>query len=107
MASARPAEQRLRASDETQINLAVAVPLNARLDALVAIAEDAGDNTSRKEIVSALLLEAPDDANALAERLRRFRQASVQDSFIPGFEDAFFLNPDPRSPGPRRRRPAR
>ena len=96
----------LRRADQAQINISVAAPLNARLDALVSLAEAAGENTSRKEIVSALLLEAPEDGDALAERLRRFRQASVGDAFVAGFDDSFFLDLGPRGPGPRKRGPS-
>ncbi len=102
--ASKPDEQ-LRGAPESQINISLAQVLNARLDALVALAEAAGENTSRKEIISALLLDAPEDGAALAERLRRYRQALQGDAFVAGVDSKLFLDPGHRQPGPRRRRP--
>lgn len=94
----------LRSFDEDQINVSIPRPLNARLDALVELTNAAGENTSRKEIVSALLLTAPEDGATLAERVRIFRTAGARDATVSGYDEAFFLNPSPRGPGPRPRR---
>ena len=97
-------ERPLRDQPERQINASIAAALNARLDALVELARRAGENTSRKELISALVLQAPTDGDALAEWLRRYRRALVQDVVVPGFDEASFLDTNPRDPGPRPRR---
>jgi hypothetical protein len=94
----------LRDQPERQINASIAAPLNVRLDALVELARRAGENTNRREVISALVLQAPTDGDALAEWLRRYRRALIRDALVPGFDEASFLDSTPHGPGPRPRR---
>ena len=94
----------LRSFDEDQISVSIPRPLNARLDALVELANRAGENTTRKEVMAALILAAPDDGGALADRVRTYRRARAQDTVISGYDESYFLNPSRRGPGPRARR---
>jgi hypothetical protein len=66
-------------------------------------ANDAGENTSRKELLAALLLAAPDDPSALSSSVRRYRTATAS-AVVPADEDpAAYLSERERRPGPRRR----
>ena len=80
-------------------------PLNARLDVLVEAANAAGENTSRKEMLAALLLESPVDGTDLAAAIRRYRVAKASDAVPPGVPEAQILGVRDRKPGPRPRRP--
>ena len=75
---------RLRDSPEDQIGVSVPSPLNARLDALVALANSAGESTSRKEVLAALILAAPDTGADIGELVRTYRTASVEDVVTEG-----------------------
>ena len=94
----------LREVSEDQINISVPGPLNARLDALVELANAAGENTTRKEIVAALLLSAPESGEALADQVRALRRAKDVDATVEGFDVSSFVEPQKQSPGPRPRR---
>ena len=95
---------RLRDCPEDQIGLWIARPLNARLDALVRRATEAGENTSRKEVLATLLLVAPSSADDLIGALRRYRTASARDAVLDGEPETDFLEDRERRPGPRPRR---
>lgn len=98
------ANRPLREFPEEQIGLSIAEPLSARLDLLVARATEAGERTNRKELVGMLILEAPEDGEALRERMVRFRTAILGDARVAGTDLDALLEPRPRSPGPRPRR---
>lgn len=86
------------------MNVSLPRPLSARLDALVELATAAGENTSRKETVAALILGAPESDVALVKQLRIYRTATRSDAAVQGFDEADFIEPESRDPGPRRRR---
>lgn len=92
---------------EFQIGVGVPGPLSARLDALVKLANGAAANTSRKEVLAALLLAASDEPDLLADLVRTYRTARVEDAIIGGAERDRFLRPEPARAGPRPRRPPR
>jgi hypothetical protein len=79
------------------------VPINARLDQLVELAERAGERTSRKEIVATCILGAPNNGDELVRRLRLYRRAPADAVYTSGpiLVDALELRP--ARPGPRRR----
>jgi hypothetical protein len=91
---------RLYRCAERQIGVWLPIPLSGRLDVLRDIGQDAWAPTRRKELVSALLLDAPADAGSLQQMLTRYRAAKVSDAFIQPYENWRFLYP-PDSPGPR------
>src|SRR6266540_119280 len=70
-----PPETPLPSCPERSIGLSLPVPINARLDLLVELAEQAGERTSRKEIVAACILGSPDTADELVRWLRIYRRS--------------------------------
>lgn len=96
--------QKLRDTDEDQIGVSVPKPLNARLNALVDAANEAGESTSRKELVAALILSASAKGPALARAIRSYRSATSADAVLPGDDESMYLDPAIPKPGPRARR---
>jgi hypothetical protein len=78
--------------------MALSSPLNARLDALVGLANDAGANTSRKELFAALVLGSSMAGDELSAAVHRYRTATVADAFVPGHDKEPFLEPGPSPP---------
>jgi len=74
---------RLRNCPEDQIGVSIPRPLNARLDALVFQANESGENTSRKELLAALLLAAP-ESDELVALVRAYRTAVAKDAALEG-----------------------
>jgi hypothetical protein len=54
-----PPQTPLPSCPQRSVGLSLPVPINARLDLLVELAEQAGERTSRKEIVAVCILGAP------------------------------------------------
>jgi hypothetical protein len=73
-------EQPLDAFPERQIGVSLPAPLDVRLNTLVDRADEAGARTSRKELLAALVLDAPTTARELAELVRKVRVASGKDA---------------------------
>jgi len=96
----------LRETEKDPIGFSIPKPLNARLDALVERANEAGESTTRTELVAALLLDATDSGPSLSKLVRRYRSATADDAVIAGEDEARFLDPPPARPGPRSRKPA-
>ena len=92
---------------EFQIGVAVPAPLSGLLDTLVELANHAGANTNRKEILAALLLAASIEAEVLAELVRTYRTARAEDAIVEGADRERFLQPERPPPGPRPRRSSR
>ena len=95
---------RLRDCAEEQAGVSVPAPLNARLDALVDSANAAGENTTRKELLAALLLATPADSKKLIAHVRAYRVATAADAVPEGVPDSKILGERDRKPGPRPRR---
>ena len=97
-----PPETPLPSCPERSLGLSLPVPISARIDLLVALAEEAGERTSRKEIVAACILGAPDGAEELVRWLRIYRRSPADSVYTSGskLED---LKPAPARPGPRPR----
>jgi hypothetical protein len=102
---ANPAEQ-LAAARAYRTGMLVDSPLAGRLELLVQIADEAGMKTTRKDLVAALILDAPTDGAKLAKQLARYWHATVADAVIPGLPaDAIVALTRQRPPrAPRRRR---
>ena len=100
---ARPSSL-LRDCPEDQIGISIPSPLNARLDALVARANRSGENTSRKELFAALILDASDEAAPLVEAVRAYRTALAEQAIPAGADPSEFLSERDTRPGPRPRR---
>lgn len=99
-----PPDHRLRDCPERQAGMAWPIPVHARLDELVRIVRDeAGRDTSRKELVAALILSASTDPDALDAAVRRYRLATAREALVEPdlVDDGTVLQlPRPR-PGPR------
>nr|WQM79528.1 hypothetical protein PCFP31_470 [Curtobacterium flaccumfaciens pv. poinsettiae] len=99
------AAELLRTSRDRQVSLRLQLALDQRLDALVERAIDAGERTTRAEILQALVLDCELDGAELGDRLRHLRTATcgdaVLDHSVPDDNVLQFLG---RKPGPRTRR---
>jgi len=98
-----PAQTRLPSCPERSVGLSLPVPINARIDLLVQLAEQAGERTSRKEIVAACILGAPDGAMELVRWLRIYRSSPAESVYTSGPKLADVLELKPARPGPRPR----
>jgi hypothetical protein len=88
---------------ERSVGLSLPVPIDARLDLLVELAERAGERTSRKEIVATCILGAPDGADELVRWLRVYRKSPADSVYTSGANPGDALELRPARPGPRPR----
>lgn len=93
----------LRNCPEQRVGLALPAVLSDRVDALVALAEEAGERTTRKELIAALILNASSNQGEIAALLRRYRLATVKSALIAARQPSASFLPLPRKPGPRPR----
>jgi hypothetical protein len=70
---------------------------------LVELAEQAGERTSRKEIVACCILAAPDGADELVRLLRRYRRSPADSTYPSGPALFDVLQPQAVRPGRRPR----
>jgi hypothetical protein len=94
----------LRECPESNVGLALVLPISDRLDALVSLAETSGSRTNRKELLASLILAAPTDGEELAEAVRSYRRSSAGQARLDGEDGGSSLTVAPRRPGPRPRR---
>lgn len=97
-------DARLDRCEEKGAAISWPIPLDNHLDALLELTDNAGQRTTRKELVAAIVLSAPRDGVWLAQLVTDYRQATVAavapttaggDNVVP-----FRVN----RPGPRPRR---
>ena len=98
-----PPETPLPSCPERSVGLSLPVPVNARIDLLVELAEQAGERTSRKEIVAVCILGAPDGADELVRWLHIYRRSPADSVYPSGPQQADALELRPARPGPRPR----
>src|SRR5713101_10094686 len=103
MAEQIPSETPLPSCPERSVGLSLPVPISARLDLLVRLAEQAGERTSRKEIVAACILGAPDGADELVRWLRIYRSSPAESVYTSGSKLVDMLESPSVRPGPRPR----
>lgn len=98
------ATELLRNSRDRQVSLRLPLALDQRLDALVERATNAGERTTRAELLQALLMDCNLNGVELGDRLRHLRTAScgdaVLDHSVPGDN---VLQLSGHKPGPRAR----
>lgn len=94
----------LRDCPEGNVGVALPWPISDRLDGLVTRLEDAAERTSRKELLAALILDAPAEVAELAAILRRYRLAVAGHTRLDGRAVAATMAGTLRRPGPRRRK---
>src|SRR5437660_7391247 len=99
-----PPETPLPSCPERPVGLSLPVPIDTRLDLLVELAEEAGERTSRKELVAVCILGAPDGADELVRLLRLYRRSVAESVYPSGPARAGILAPRRARPGPRPRR---
>jgi hypothetical protein len=92
---------RLAEGEETGAAIDWPVALHHRVDQLVELAEGVGERTSRKELVAAVVLAAPEEPERLSEMVRTYRTAFTRDALlnVPAGENVIELRR--RGPGPR------
>ena len=93
----------LRAAPERSVGLSLPAPISARVDALVAVIEQHGERTNRKELIAALILAAQAEADDLAAAIRRYRRALIRDALLDPESAIVALDLPPQKPGPRPR----
>lgn len=75
---------RLRKCPDVPAGIRWPFPLEQRLKQLVRLVEDeAGENTTKTEVVAALILASPEDGAELSNLLRRYRLSTVSDAIVP------------------------
>jgi hypothetical protein len=99
-----PSDSPLRDAPEEGIGVTVPAPLSDRINALVDLLDAAGERTSRKELIAALILAARPLSDELANTLRAYRRASVRDALVEPDRAGETVQLAPRRPGPRPRR---
>ena len=75
-------DTRLPECPERAVGMDLALPISDRLDTLVELAEQEGENTSRKEVVAALILAASELGEELGSVLRTYRKARALDALV-------------------------
>src|SRR3989442_12570636 len=96
-----PPQTPLPSCPERAVGLSLPVPITARIDQLVELAEQAGERTSRKEIVATCILGAPDDADELVRWLRIYRRSPAASTPASGANLVHVLELRRAPPGPR------
>lgn len=91
----------LRDSKDKQVSFRWAMALDQRLDALVKRAEDAGERTTRREVLAALIAHADHSGDELGEILRELRRARVGDVVLDAEAKDNVVNLRSYRPGPR------
>lgn len=102
IASIRPRTP-LPACPERALGLSLPIPISARLDQLVEKVEQAGERTSRKELIGVCILGSPDNVNELIRLLHLYRRTPADGVHTSGPMLVDVLNVEPPPPGPRRR----
>lgn len=95
------ADQLVRDCPQKQAAVAWPLPVDARLDQLLAQADAAGENTTRKELAAAIIASTQVSDARLGKLLRWYRMAKVRDLVPP--QEGENVVPFPKhKPGPRR-----
>jgi hypothetical protein len=98
-----PQEARLKSCKEKAVGANWPLPIDYRLEELVQLTNDAGENTNRKELLAAIVLAVTEDPDELSMMLRTYRQATVRATLInPSVEGNVVTLPRYKS-GPRPR----
>ncbi len=85
-----------------QVGTTLPVVLSNRLDLLVKAAERGGIETSRKELVAMLILNARGNASSLARQIKSYRRTTAAIAVLHGLdEETLTLRQPRRGPRPR------
>lgn len=91
----------LRTARDKQVGMRWPVPVDARLDGLLARATAAGERTTRRELVAALIATTDLDGPALGQVLRRYRTMSVREAMLDVDDGSKVVRIAGHRPGPR------
>jgi hypothetical protein len=75
-------DEKLRECEVWQTNIRWPVPVDARLNALIELAEDEGESLSRSDLVAALVCAAPASGAELAKLVKSYRTKRARDIAI-------------------------
>jgi hypothetical protein len=75
-------DEKLRECEVWQTNIRWPVPVDARLNALMELAEDEGESLTRSDLVAALVCAAPASGAELAKLVKSYRIQRVRDISI-------------------------
>jgi len=90
-------------SPERQGAVAWPLPIEGKLDVLLRRAEEAGERTSRKEVVAAVIAAYNADGKKMSTLLKRYRRMTVRELLaVPQSENVIDIE-QRRKPGPRPR----
>ena len=96
-----PADHLLRDCPQKQAAVAWPMPVDMHLDRLLAQADAAGENTTRKELAAAIVASAKLSDAQLGKLLRWYRTAKVRD-LVPIPEGDNVVGFSKHKPGPRK-----
>jgi len=97
------ADRRVARSPEKQGAVAWPLPIEEKLEVLLRRAEEAGERTSRKEIVAALIAAYNGDGDEISDLLRTYRRTTVRELLgVPESKNVVDIR-QRRKPGPRPR----
>lgn len=107
MAETDPAT-RLRDCKEAQLNVWLPLPLHGRLEALMTrLRDERGVDAYKRDLIAALILDAPEDVGELDDQVRRWKTGTAGDAQVYGVEPANVLNFRARARGRRPRQTGR
>ncbi|HEU0086240.1 MAG TPA: hypothetical protein VFQ77_01055 [Pseudonocardiaceae bacterium] len=91
----------VRTAKDKQIGVRWPIPVDARLDALMERAVEAGERTTRREVVAALVATTDLDGEAIGRLLRKYRTMRVREVLLDTPADARVVRIAGQRPGPR------
>jgi hypothetical protein len=100
--------EKLIEAEETNAAIDWPVAIHHRVDQLVSLAVAEGERTTRKELVAALVLGAPESGDDLGRLLRAYRKSVARDALLNVGRSENVVELRRPGPGPRvRRTPSR
>jgi hypothetical protein len=101
-----PGDLLLKRCPQTQAGLSFPIPINQRIDLLCDLADEEGIETSRKDLVAALVLAAEPNPRKLAAAIQRYRKARAREAAVGPGDEENVLRLQVRKPGPKNRKVA-
>jgi hypothetical protein len=96
-------DARLKSCKEKAVGVDWPLPINHRLEQLLWRTNDAGENTTRKELLAAIVLAVTEDPDELSKMVRTYRRSTARAALInPPAEGNVVMLPRYKS-GPRSR----
>jgi hypothetical protein len=84
-------DEALCSAQDYRIGMMVASPLAGRLKILLSLVKGAGENTSQRELIGAIVLAAPASGAELARMLERYWHGTVSDALVAGRDGSVVL----------------